>query len=166
MHEPDRKSVIETWMLTIVQDGGVERYDDLHLDVIDPIWKPKEAWVRAGLIAFQLAVELRDRHHLDFTVGLGFSLPGGRKPIGVNFGSIDELGIKLDSTPPSLYLFKRGQEPALTLLLSASNGETLPGPLVRTISVFPDIADSAACNYMEYLRPDDTEYRRSIFVTA
>ncbi len=166
MHDSGRKSVIEKWMLTIVQDGGVERYDDLHVDVIDSDWKPKEAWVHAGLIAFQLAVELRNRHQLDFTVALGFSLPGSREPIGVDFASISELAVKLDSTPPSLYLFNRGQEPAPTVLLSAANGEILPDPLVQTISIFPDLAQSAGCNYMEFMRPGDEEYRRSIFVTA
>jgi hypothetical protein len=109
LHDSDRKAVIEKWMLTIVQDGGVERYDDLHVDVIDGAWKPKQAWVQAGLIAFQLAVELRNRHQLDFTVALGISLPGSRELIGMDFGSIDELVVKLDSTPPSLYLFNRGQ---------------------------------------------------------
>ena len=151
MHNSDRKAVIEKWMLAIVQDGGVERYDDLHVDAIDGAWKPKETWVQAGLIAFQLAVELRNRHQLGFTVALGISLPGSRDLIGIDFDSMDELVAKLASTPPSLYLFNRGQEPVPTLLLSAENGEVLPDPVVQTIGIFPGAAQNADCNYIEFL---------------
>jgi hypothetical protein len=61
--------IIADWMLTILDDG-IERYEDLHVDMIDPSWKPKAEWMNAALDAFRSAIELRDAHKVPFTVGL------------------------------------------------------------------------------------------------
>ena len=36
-------------MIAVVSHGGLDRYDDLHVDQIDPNWKARAFWVSAGL---------------------------------------------------------------------------------------------------------------------
>jgi len=89
--EQAREHSIEAWMLTKIRDGGVVRMDDLHVDKIDEAWKPRECWVQSGLEAFRMASMSRDRHHLPFTVALGFSLESGEHFTGVDFQNTTEL---------------------------------------------------------------------------
>jgi hypothetical protein len=107
----NREKTIEQWMLTIVSDGGVLRFDDLHIDKIDPGWALRMQWIEGGLEALRIGLVVRDRNQLPFTVGLGFSLEAGSRPIDVDFEVRGDLQEKFDWSPPSLYLFKRGEEP-------------------------------------------------------
>jgi hypothetical protein len=106
-----RDEVVESWMLTVVADGGVDRFDDLHVDDIDEQWKDRKVWVSAGLEAYRIAVALRSRHRLPFVVALGFSLESaeGSNPMG--FKTIEDFATRLDWSPPSLYLFHPGRTP-------------------------------------------------------
>jgi hypothetical protein len=40
-----RSTIIEGWMRMVLATGGIERYDDLHIDQIDPAWRGRESWV-------------------------------------------------------------------------------------------------------------------------
>src|SRR5438270_11420361 len=51
--------IIESWMRTIIRDGGVERYDHLHIDRIDSRWKDRNTWISAALNVYDLALNLR-----------------------------------------------------------------------------------------------------------
>jgi hypothetical protein len=103
---------IERWMLTVATDGGIDRFDDLHIDKIDARWKDPKVWVRAGLEAYRTAVALRNRHQLPFVVALGFSLKSSEKLLGMECHTIDEFSNWLDWSPPSLYLFRPGKTPS------------------------------------------------------
>lgn len=154
---PNREKLIEKWMLTIINDGGVDRVDDLHIDRIDPSWKSREQWVEGGLQAFRVALAVRDREQLPFTVGLGFSLVSGSQPIGIDFRTPEEFRVKLDWLPPSLYLFHRGQEPDKQV--SSAEG------IVRDLSPSVIGAErSARCYYLEFRDTGAAEYSRSVFV--
>jgi hypothetical protein len=114
-----REVAIERWMLAIIRNGGVQRHDDLHIDQIDKEWRSESTWVAGGLEAFKNALVVRDRRQLDYTVALAFSLRSGREPIGITFSTVEDISEQLDWSPPSLYLFRIGQEP----WLAARNSE-------------------------------------------
>ncbi len=166
MLDAEHKKIIEKWMLTIVHDGGVQRYDDLHIDNLDAAWKPKETWIQGGLAAFQLAVTLRNIHQLAFTVGLGISLDGSEDLVGTDFKSQQELGAKLSWTPPSLYLFAPGDEFHLSWARAIEEGKVYSAHCLEEINLFQDAALNARCHYMEFLHPGNDVYVRSVFVTA
>ncbi len=105
------ESRIESWMRTIIQNGGIDRHDDLHIDRIWAGWKDQNTWISAGLHVYDLALNVRDREQLPFLVVLGFSLKSGIQRNGINFGAIADVERELGITPPSLYLFRPGQEP-------------------------------------------------------
>ena len=96
------QEIIERWMLSAATDGGIRRLDELHIDDIDPEWKSKSEWLSGGLVVFRLAVEIRDRHKLPLTVGVGFSLEAGEELRGVDFHTSVEFRERFDWSPPSL----------------------------------------------------------------
>jgi hypothetical protein len=67
-----REEVIENWMLSIFKNGGIARFDDLRIHVIDSSWEQRARWVEGGLEAFRLAQTLRDRHDLPSELLLHF----------------------------------------------------------------------------------------------
>ncbi|HET9130350.1 MAG TPA: hypothetical protein VFO86_05340 [Terriglobia bacterium] len=60
MIQHERESIIRRWMRSTVGADGIEKYDDLHIDLIDATWNQKNLWIEGGLDAFQLAVEVRN----------------------------------------------------------------------------------------------------------
>jgi len=145
---------IERWMSAIVIDGGVLGFDDLH---IGSTRKHRDQWIEGGLDAFRMAIGVRNRNQLPFVVGLGFSLESGGKALGIDFRTKQELHAKLDSSPPSLYLFRRGGEP--NTQVSAAEG---------TVQYFdPAILGAQGdlrCCYLEFKQPGFTKFYRSVFV--
>ena len=90
-------------MTAVAVDGGIERYDHLHIDKIDLLWKDRRIWAEGGLEAYRIAVELRDQLQLP-VVGLGFSLEPFAGSIMENFQTLHEFNARLDWSP-SLYVF-------------------------------------------------------------
>jgi hypothetical protein len=130
--------------------------DDLHVDKIDETWKPRECWVQSGLEAFRMALMLRDRHHLPFTVALGFSLKSSKHFTGADFQNAAELAEKLNWVPPSLYLFEPGKTPR-TKITDVVIRELKPGCFGATIQL-------ADCYCIEFRQPQSSEYNCSVFL--
>jgi hypothetical protein len=151
------EATIEGWMSAIVMERGVLRFDDLHIDQIDSTWKHRDQWIEGGREAFRMAIGVRNRNQLPFVVGLGFSLESGGKALGIDFRTKQELHAKLDSSPPSLYLFRRGGEPRTQV--SAAEG---------TVQYFDPAMLGALgdvlCYYLEFKQPGFTKFYRSAFV--
>jgi hypothetical protein len=158
-----RIAVIKKWMLSTISDGGVGRYDDLHIDQIDKNWKDRSEWLNAGLAAYRLAIDLRDQHQLDFTVSLAFSLQSGDKPRGLDFTSSQELGDVLDWSPPSLYLFRMGEEPWVSPQQSSSDLRLVT---IDTSRLFGHKIDARGCYFMEFRNVGTNEYYRSIHIAG
>ncbi len=104
-----RRDRIQEWMNHVYATGGVERYDDLHIDLIDTEWKPREMWISGGIAALELASSMQATTRQGFVVALGMSLLA-RKPHTIP-STIADLAEQMDWTPPSIYLFQSGQEP-------------------------------------------------------
>ena len=158
--EAEQREVIEAWMTAILRNGGIERYDDLHIDRIDEGWTRREHWLRGGLEAFRLANGLRDLHGLSLTVALAYSLESGEEPRGMNFGTSDEFQAQLDWSPPSIYLFHPDREPWMI----QTGGEIVRPIDART--VLGTAMEPKGCYYMEFKPPDSVEYSRSVFVAG
>jgi hypothetical protein len=153
----EREEVIEKWMLTIVEDGGVRRFDDLHIDKIDSAWKNRAYWIEGGLEAFRVARALRNRSGLLVTVAIAFSLTSGSQPRGIDFQTQKEVEERLNWSPPSLYLFHRGEEPRNKMVPGDSDRDLNP-------SMFAIQGAGVTCYYLEFLQQDAAEYCRSVFI--
>src|ERR1700687_1588049 len=107
----DHEVIIKSWIESSLKTRGIERYDDLHVDQIDPSWKRRARWMKAGFEALKLALKLKERYSFPADVTLAFSLLSGDAPRGVNFKSEAELEDNFDWSPPSLYLLRPGTKP-------------------------------------------------------
>lgn len=157
MTQTERENVIEVWMTRVIHDGGLERYEDLHIDQIDSEWAPRSQWVDAGLEAHQLAVRVRDRLGLAMKVVLAYSLESGEQPMGIDFEIARELQAKLDWSPPSLYLFRIGSEPW------TGSGEAIATRLDAP-RLFGTEVQTRDCYYLEFKQEDVSEYGRTLFL--
>src|SRR5437016_4212160 len=78
------EKIVEEWMLSSIRGGGIDRYDDLHIDKIEEKWRDRTFWLNGGLQAFEFALLHRGRHSLDVTVVLAYSLQSGKQQRGID----------------------------------------------------------------------------------
>jgi hypothetical protein len=155
--------IIEGWISDTIGGDGIERFDSLHVDRVDKAWKSPDLWVEAGLDAYRIALQIRDRLGLDVTVVLAFALLAEQQPYAVDFATIADLRKKLSWTPPSLYLFRPGtefwtQRPCEDSPVSDVSVRALP------VDLLPMTAPARYCYYMEFKQIDTGEYSRSVLV--
>jgi hypothetical protein len=152
----ERETTIRQWMLATVSNGGIQRFDDLHVDDIDETWKEPTNWVSAGLIAYGLALRIRRELGLDVTVALGFSLVDAQDTSVDVFETQEEFEKQLDWSPPSLYLFKVGDQQHLSAAIRAD-------PLPKAL--FSQLPEGTKSFFLRWLAEDGSQ-RRSVFVQA
>jgi hypothetical protein len=158
----DRQRVIEQWMMQVSRDGGIARFDDLHVDAIDPLWKKRELWAEACRRAFQSDVEVRDKLGLPLTVALGMSLRSDSVVMtsGVRLAELISL---LDWTPPSLYLFFRGQEPGTDLESAISSGR-IEADSISAAFIAVDMPNATSGMFLRFRRTGSVEFTTSAFL--
>jgi hypothetical protein len=157
----DHKRIIETWMSDCVQSGGIDRYDELHIDRIDEAWRAPASWISAALEVLELGTSIKDSAgYCDLSVVLALSLRSTLQPEGVDFTNKEELAEKLGHTPPSLYIFHRGKEPWIQ---SEAKGATVER---INVSIFGPSLRPNLCFYMEFKEAGGNEYYRSVFLAG
>ena len=152
----ERERTIRQWMLATVSNGGIQRLDDLHVDAIDESWKERTDWVSAGLIAYGLALRIRRELGLDVMVSLGFSLLDAQDTSVDVFETKEEFEKQLDWSPPSLYLFKVGDQKHLSATIRVD-------PLPKAL--FSQLPESTKSFLLRW-HAEDGSRRRSVFVQA
>jgi hypothetical protein len=162
--QDQHSAIVEQWMTTIIQDGGIDRYDDLHIDRIEKEWADRKSWLSGAIQAFQIALHQRDRHNAALVVAVGFSLICSHQSIGVNFATLDGLEAQLDTSPPSVYLFHAGQEPWQEKRSSTNLGDLQNLQIVVCDALVADLLPEKHCYYLEFFRQE--EYRRSMFIAG
>ena len=151
--DSQRETRIRQWMLATNSDGGIDRLDDLHIDHIDEDWKERANWISGSIRAYELAVKLQSNLRPRVKVALAFSLLDG---IGQSFDTEEQFESQLDWSPPSLYLFKAGDQQHLSKVVQF---DPLPKALA---SRFP-------CGTKSFLlqwTTEDGSVRRSVFIEA
>jgi len=138
-------------MLATISDGGIDRLDDLHVDAIDASCKKRSNWISGSIRAYELAVRLQSNLGLNVKVALAFSLLDG---MGQTFETEEEFESQLDWSPPSLYLFKAGDQNHLSNVVRF---DPLPKAMA---SRFPEGTKS----FLLQWPTEDGGVRRSVFV--
>ncbi len=153
-------------MLDAAKDGGVQRFDDLHIDKIDMNWKPRERRIEAGIQAYRIALDLRNGYELPFSISLTFSMEAGNQRRGVDFDTQAELEQRLDHTPPSLYLFEWDKEPWVEMDKAIKEGSVDSDAIIHNLDLA--LLDCSglvgSCFYVEFKRPGEPGYYRSVSV--
>lgn len=157
----ERRSIIQIWMQDTVRNGGIDRYDDLHIDQIDTAWKPKDKWLLGAFESFRLALQLKDQLPAETSIVLGFHLMDAEHPMGLTFNSLEELEHNLSATPPSLYLIHKGAEFWTQTLEPDVSDVNIKEFTPATI--WPSSTDVVG-HFMEFKRMSTGEYTRSLFI--
>lgn len=95
------------------------------------------------------------------------SLESGEGPVGVNFHSTEEFGEQLNGTPPSLYLFQKGEDQETQNIRAIKEGVVHADAIVRPLD--PILLGSSAriatrCYYLEFRQTETDDYSRTVFV--
>jgi hypothetical protein len=152
-----REQVIRSWMLAITKDGGIERFDDLHIDRIDSSWKVRQRWIEGALEAYRIALVVRADLGLQLSVTITFSLESAERRLGIDFATPTEFEQRLDHSPPSLYLFELGQEPWVASMPPDATVEPLDPRMFGEVG---------GRGYFLEFRGHPDEYYRSVFLAS
>lgn len=162
MEPQDRERVIEQWMTRVSQDGGIERYDELHIDAIDPQWKQRKHWGIASSSAFQCGVTLRNKLNLPLRVGLGMSLREGvLEP--THEVQLADLVAGADWSPPALYLFSEGHEPGDDLKGAIREGRVEADSVLSEFTAL-DVPAAKSSIFLRFKRSGSDGYSTSVFI--
>jgi hypothetical protein len=162
MEPQDRKRVIEQWMTRVSQDGGIERYDELHIDAIDPQWKQRKRWAVASSSAFQCGVAVRNRLNPPLTVGLGMSLrEDALEP--THEIELTDLVAAADWSPPALYLFREGHEPGHDLKDAIREGRVEADSVLSEFTAL-HVPTAKSSVFLRFKRSASDEYTTSVFI--
>ena len=140
------EEVIESWMRMVLETGGTERFDDLHIDQISPNRKHRETWVMGSMEAINVARKVWSRTAPDKVLALMCSLACESNECPPD--STEELAAQMDWSPPSLYLFEPGSEP-----WSKSSGVG--------VQQLKELLPSCTCLLLEFRAVDQIEPRRT-----
>jgi predicted RNase H-like nuclease len=162
------KKRIQSWFNAVIHDGGIERFDELHVDVIDGTRKTKKSWIPAALESFELALEVRDEDvsGQDLTIILSFALVDDVRPLGVTFHDRESLEKNLSYSPPCILVYRKNDE-YLKQLKSVEN-ESVSGDSVliklNATELFGELRRPVICVYTENKRISDDEYLRLLLL--
>lgn len=148
-----REIVIEDWMRMVLATGGIERFDDLHIDRIDPLWRDRDSWLKGSSDALDLAIGLKERIAPDKTLVIMCTLVSEARKLTLP-RSPTELAEQIDWTPPSLYLFDPRHEPW-------ADSESVT--VAPTIRMFPACRE---CFVMEFHTKERNELRRTFVAVS
>jgi hypothetical protein len=104
--ESAEEAVIRQWL-----ESSPSETSDLHIDRVNPAWKQPSMGRAGGAQALEIASRLRETLFPASRVAVVFSLKASAKPTVPQFRNWEDVEKGLDWSPPSLYLFRTGQEP-------------------------------------------------------
>src|ERR1700722_13151048 len=136
-------------MRMVLATDGIKRFDDIHIDQIDPVWRDRASWFHGSSDALSLAKELKLSIAPEKTLAIMCSLISEDSDLAVP-RSPTEFSEQMDYwTPPSLYLFDPRNEPWADLGIVT---------ITPTVRVFPA---SSECFVMEFRKTQGNELRRT-----
>lgn len=159
------KHIIETWMDSVTSDGGVDRFDDLHIDQISPSFSNRSEWVRGGVEMFIVAKTCLEKYGDTVTLALAFSLEASVTPKGPSAISSVNFSDQIDWSPPSLYLFWRNREPWAEKVSKIPNFTTQIDPEAVFGEYIHVMKSEYCCYLMEFKQEGNDEYYRTVFLT-
>jgi len=111
-HYQDKKSkmvdFLQNWINLVISDKLWQKYVDLHIDEIDQVFKHKQNWITGSLFLLNCMLSLINKAKYD--VFLVIPLTCVSKTGLVTFTNRESLESELDITPPSFYLFPKGEK--------------------------------------------------------
>ncbi len=150
----ERKLKIKSWLLSVVNDISWEKYNDLHIDEVDNVFKKKDNWFEGGLECYIHAVSIVKELKIPYTIELTFSLKSKKTLKDYVIKDIESLKKEFDYSPPSLYVFRNDWK---NLEEIKKKGTALEG-LIDNDKVFGSLY------YYQAFNERDREVRRVLYL--
>ncbi len=150
----ERKLKIKSWLLSVVNDISWEKYNDLHIDEVDNVFKKKDNWFDGGLECYIHAVSIVKELKIPYTIELTFSLKSKKTLKDYVIKDIESLKKEFDYSPPSLYVFRNDWK---NLEEIKKKGTALEG-LIDNDKVFGNLY------YYQAFNERDREVRRVLYL--
>lgn len=99
---------LRNWINQVISNKLWQKYADLHIDEVDQVFKQKQNWITGSLFLFDCILSLIDR--VNYGVLLIIPLSCVSKEGLVTFTKLESFESELDITPPSFYLFPKGEK--------------------------------------------------------
>ena len=163
-----RKTKIQSWFNTVVQEGERGRTHELHVDQIDKIWEGQRTWISAALESFDIALRIRDSHRSNtrWSVVVEFFLASESSVLGVTFHNRSEMEEALSYTPPALFLWPAGDESWVRVEASKENKERSMVKALKAENLFGEKHKIFKCIYLEHIWGDLEEYLRAVYLAG
>ena len=102
------KPFLKKWIASCIRARSWERFDDLHLDEIDSELIEKSNWVSESFKIHDTIVELIENSNVEclLAIPLGYA----QSKTDAKTLSLMDISSLLDYTPPSYYLFLKGDK--------------------------------------------------------
>ncbi len=107
-----RSKCIYHWIDDTIRDGSWRNHNDLHIDVINPMYdnfKRMPKWVDSAVAYYLIAKQYIKKNELPFVLVLYFDLQYKDVIGDYTVQNKQELIKDIDHTPPSLYLFHKDE---------------------------------------------------------
>jgi len=109
--------ILRKWSENVIQHQLWNNSSDIHLDEIDRVFKIEDEWINASEFILNLFFEIidKDKYNLLLVIPLAYT----EEPTNVALINKEFISNRLDSTPPSIYLFPLGHKNLLSTLNEA-----------------------------------------------
>jgi hypothetical protein len=148
LHPEQYTKPLTEWAKQTIEGRLWEKYDDLHIDVLNAQFREPGQWVEAGLFFLSCLQDIVDKSKYEILLTIPLASSGS--PVESDTLHLDKLEELVDSTPPSFYLY-----PVDSLVFDKTIKASLYLPAL-----------SRSMNYAVYLKEEqeDGEYYRGLFV--
>lgn len=98
---------LENWVNQVISQRLWIKFVDLHIDEVDPEFKNRRNWISGSLFLLGCIMSLIDKSKYDVILAIPLSCVS--VPSYIDFKGLREIENELDLTPPSFYLFPKGE---------------------------------------------------------
>ena len=96
------------WVDQVISQKLWKKFADLHIDEVDTEFKNPTNWIQGSIFVLGSIMSLIDKSRYDVILAIPLSCMTSESTS--NFKQLKELDGELDLTPPSFYLFPKGDE--------------------------------------------------------
>ena len=148
---------LQHWIEANIETEGFSRFEDLHLDELESDYTSPDTWIVAINDVVEALNEIRNKIPAGFCASIGVSLLASDSPLGITFHDSKQLSKEFTVTPPSVYIFKKGDEPWVQ---RPADAKQLPSEILSDCTVNVQLI------YLEYREMYESQYRRSFWVVC
>lgn len=111
LYQNEKKNILvflAKWVHQVISQRLWEKFVDLHIDEVDAEFKSPKNWIQGGVFLLVGIMSLIDKSKYEVILAIPLSCLTSESIF--DFKQLKELDRELDLTPPSLYLFPRGDK--------------------------------------------------------